>query len=76
MAKKKEGTITKTKDLTQSGSLTRTGEALPTIEELLGKKDSPLIDDDQFLLKLQSAQRHLKHDTPSSSSHSTEEVQR
>lgn len=57
MAKKKEGTITKTKDLTQSGSLTRTGEALPTIEELLGKKDSPLIDDDQFLLKLQNHQR-------------------
>lgn len=58
--KKKEGTITKTKDLTHSGSLTRTGEAIPSIEELLGKKESPGVDDDQFLLKLKSAQRLQK----------------
>ncbi len=57
MAKKKEGTITKTKDLTHSGSLTRTGEALPSVEELLGKKESPKIDNDIFLLKLKSPQR-------------------
>lgn len=55
MAKKKEGTITKTKDLTHS--LTRTGEAMPTIEQLLGPNESPEIASDLYLLKLKSARR-------------------
>jgi tetratricopeptide (TPR) repeat protein len=57
VAKKKEGTITKTKEFTGSGSQTRTGEAIPNIEQILGKKDSPPVDDDRFLLKLKSSQR-------------------
>ncbi len=56
MAKKKDSVVTKTKEMTSS-SLTSTGESLPTIEEVLGKKSSPPVDDGVFLLKLKSSQR-------------------
>jgi tetratricopeptide (TPR) repeat protein len=55
MAKKKD--LTKTRELTESDTATRSGKALPTIEQLLGEAPAPSIDENVFMLKLKNPDR-------------------
>ena len=58
MAKKKEPSITKTREITDSHTATRSGgDRVPSIDELLGTKDIPPIATNMFMLKLKSPQR-------------------
>lgn len=57
MTKKKEVSITKTKEFTRSDTQSNAGTNNVTIEELLGTSEAPGVDDDRFLLKLKTFHR-------------------